>query len=103
MATVSRSAGLLGGALVLSQRETAGAPRLRLSLIDAEAPAPTGALARMAGDNASAPMLPLFEALALRQDAKIMLKAGPGRGLQVEVMHMENAHMRNVHTEGVHA
>jgi len=97
MASVSLSAGLLGGALVLSQRERAVAPRLRLSLVDADAPTPTGALTRMAGDNASAPMLPLFETLALHQDAQIMLKAGPGRALQVEVMHVESMHMESAH------
>ena len=69
---------------------------------------PSGALARMAGDNASAPMLPLFEMLALQQDARIMLKAGPGRALQVEVMHaesvhVESMHMGNLHTESRHA
>lgn len=103
LASVSRSAGLLGGALVLSQREFTGAPRLRLSLVDADAPVPNGALARLAGDNASAPMLPVFEMLALQQDARVMLKAGPGRALQVEIMHMENIHTESVHTESRHA
>ena len=97
LASVSPSSGLLGGALVLSQRERTDTPRLRLSLVDADAPMPSGALARMAGDNASAPMLPLFEMLALQQDARIMLKAGPGRALQVEVMHAEGMHMESVH------
>ena len=92
LAAVSPSAGLLGGALVLSQRARAGAPRLRLALLDAEAPAPVGVLARLAGDNASAPMLPVFEALALQQQASILLKAGPGRALQVDIMPMEGTH-----------
>lgn len=98
LATMSHSVGLLGGALVLSQQERPGAPRLRLSFVDAEAPTADGALARIAGGNASAPMLPLFEALALQEDASIMLKAGPGRALQVEVMSMVS-----VHTESAHA
>lgn len=103
LASASLSSGLLGGALVLSQRERAGAPRLRLSLVDADAPVPNGALARMAGGNASAPMLPVFETLALQQDARIMLKAGPGRVLQVEIMHMEATQMEAMPMGSMHA
>ena len=68
LASVSRSDGLLGGALVLSRHAREGAPRLRVELVDARRAEPRrGALARLAGGNAMAPMLPLFEALAERR------------------------------------
>ena len=84
LAAVSRSAGLLGGALVLSSAPRMGAPRLRFTLVDADAPVPAGALARVAGGNAMAPMLPLFQALASGDDLAF-LHAGPGRVLRVEI------------------
>ena len=84
LAAVSRSVGLLGGALVLSGSPRAGAPQLRCTLVDADAPPPSGALARVAGGNAMAPMLPLFQALASRDDLA-WLHAGPGRALRVEI------------------
>ena len=40
----------------------------------------------LAAGNAMAPMLPLFDALALGDDAAL-LKAGPGRVLRVEIAH----------------
>jgi len=88
---IDPSDGLLGGALVLSRpRQTEalrpGAQRLRGTLVDAEVPPPSGALAGLAGGNAMAPMLPLFEALA-RGDHLALLQAGPGRGLRLELSH----------------
>jgi hypothetical protein len=88
LAAVSRSSGLLGAALVLARpREDdrqAGRRRLDARLLDADAPAPTGRLADIAGSNAMAPMLPLFTALACG-DHRACLHAGPGRALQVDI------------------
>ena len=86
LAAVSRSEGTLGGALVLSRAGHNGKPRLRVTLVDGEVPPARGALARKAAGNAMAPMLPLFDALALGDDAAL-LKAGPGRVLRVEIAH----------------
>jgi hypothetical protein len=86
LAQVSCSEGLLGGALVLSQRATG--PRLALSLRDGE-PGDgdgDGALLQRAPNNAMRPMLPLFESLATRA-SHCTLKAGPGRVLDVEILH----------------
>ena len=85
LAQVSRSTGLLGGALVLSNGTGSGQRALRCSLVDADAAAPEGALARTAGGNAMAPMLPLFQALASGHDLA-WLHAGPGRALRVEIV-----------------
>lgn len=84
LAHVSSSAGLLGGALVLARDPRPGVPRLRLRLDDGT-PDAAPALSRHAGDNAMAPMLPLFEALALGRPSTRLL-AGPGRVLQVEMI-----------------
>ncbi|WP_133479787.1 beta-ketoacyl synthase chain length factor [Cognatilysobacter segetis] len=81
---VSPSQGLLGGALVLSRRD--GGPRLSLSLRDGEAGEVEGALLQCAPQNAMRPMLPLFEALAACSP-RCTLKAGPGRVLDVEILH----------------
>src|SRR5690606_35341200 len=82
LATQARSAGLLGGALLLS-REGEGRA-LSATLADGEAPAGDGVLARHAAANAMAPMLPLFDALASgRRD--VALAAGAGRVLCMEV------------------
>jgi hypothetical protein len=80
------STGLLGGALVLAQPRSSHAPgpRLRATLVDADAPPPRGALAGVAGGNAMAPMLPLFQALAAGNDL-LSLHAGPRRSLRVEI------------------
>ena len=80
---VSPSAGLLGGALVLSH--TGVGPRLRLELRDGE-PDAAGALGVHAAANAMAPMLPLFDALAAGH-AGCRLRAGPGRILHVDIAH----------------
>lgn len=82
LAKVSRSAGLLGGALLLSATPRAESPLLRVELADGE-PAPAqGPLARHAADNAMAPMLPLFDALAGKA-GHVTLRAGAGRILRV--------------------
>ena len=86
LAQVSRSSGLLGGALVLSQPPLAGRPRIRCTLRDAQAPPVDGRLAALSGGNAMAPMLPLFTALASGDDL-VCLHAGPGRALRVEISH----------------
>ncbi len=86
LAKVSRSVGLLGGALVLSRGDgppAARRGRLRCTLVDGNAPVPKGPLARIAGGNAMAPMLPLFQALASGDDLAC-LHAGLGRALRVE-------------------
>ena len=86
MRSVNDCRGLLGGALVLSRRPRANAPRLRATLVDAPAPPPTGALARLAAGNAMAQMLPLFDALARGGDLAL-LHAGRGRALRLELSH----------------
>ena len=83
LAQVSRSEGLLGGALVLVAQPQPGMPRLRVQLQAAESetsPSP-GKLARLAAGNA---MLPLFEALAVRAPAADLI-AGPGMNLRMEI------------------
>jgi hypothetical protein len=85
LAQVSPSTGLLGGALVLANEGGTGRRRLRCSLVDADAPAPDGPLAQVAGGNAMAPMLALFQALASGDDLAC-LHAGHGRALRVEIM-----------------
>ena len=80
------SHGLLGGALVLARPSRADRPRLRATLVDGDAPSPQGPLADLAGDNAMAPMLPLFQALAAGEDL-LGLHAGPRRTLRVEIAH----------------
>ena len=86
---MSNSRGLLGGALVLSARSESargGGAHLRATLVDGEAPQGSGALAQQAAGNAMAPMLPLFDALAIGADLAL-LKAGPKRILRVELAH----------------
>ena len=79
---VTPSEGLLGGALVLAPA-TRGVPRLVPRLEEGEAPpAPAG----VADGNAMAPMLALFEALALG-GATACLPAGRGRRLHLELAH----------------
>ena len=84
--SVNTGKGLLGAALVLSRQPRAHAPRLRATLVDAHAPPPAGALARLAAGNAMVPMLSLFEAVAQRGDF-VLLPAGPGRALRLELSH----------------
>lgn len=84
LGTIWNSRGLLGGALVLSRQPRPGAPRLRATLADGEPALAAGPLATLAGGNAMAPMLPLFDALATAADS-VILKAGPARVLRVEL------------------
>ena len=93
LGAISQSAGLLGGALVLSAdgdeadgRESHGGARLRATLVDGDAPGGNGTLSRLSGANAMAPMLPLFDALAIGGDLAL-LHAGHGRTLRVELAH----------------
>jgi hypothetical protein len=83
-ASLWASAGLLGGALVLT---CAGpGPLLTATLQDGDAPAATGPLAALGAGNAMAPMLPLFDALAVHGPEAI-LHAAPGRVLRVRLQH----------------
>ena len=83
LATVTRSEGLLGAALVLA-RDGDGL-RLHAHLRDGDAPAAsTEPLGRHAARNAMAPMLPLFDALAAG-GAQAHLHAGPGRVLALDI------------------
>jgi len=84
LGTVTRSEGLLGAALVLT-RDGSG-PRLSSRLEDGDAPTGTGPLATRARDNAMAPMLPLFDALAAG-DSTVALHAGPHRRLRLDIAH----------------
>jgi hypothetical protein len=84
---IARSAGLLGAALVLSRAKKTDAPRIVVELTrDEEASTSADRLSRIAGDNAMAPMLPLFEALA-DQASDVRLFAGQGRALKVGIVH----------------
>ncbi|MDQ3510191.1 MAG: beta-ketoacyl synthase chain length factor [Pseudomonadota bacterium] len=90
---VSRSEGLLGAAFVLSKIPKPGQSGLLLSLEDGECPLPDTALARYAARNASAPMLPLLDALATGGNGAV-IKAGPGRLLRVQLQaSTESAHV----------
>ncbi|MGH8085791.1 MAG: beta-ketoacyl synthase chain length factor [Lysobacter sp.] len=91
LAAVSRSEGLLGGALMLSQAPHAHGPRLRVEFDDGEVEPATGALAQRAAANAMAPMLPLFDALAAGH-SQVGLKSGPGRRLRITIDSAERAH-----------
>jgi hypothetical protein len=82
LATVTRSDGLLGAALVLGRR--GDGPRLSMALHAGTVQSAQGALARHAPRNAMAQMLPLFDALATG-GALAQLDAGPGRVLSVEI------------------
>ena len=86
LSQISRSEGLLGGALLLVADPQPGMPRLRASIQEAADSAVDndGALARLAAGNAMQPMLPLFEALGLlRPHAAIT--AGSGKILGMEI------------------
>ncbi|MGJ4730775.1 beta-ketoacyl synthase chain length factor, partial [Luteimonas sp. SDU101] len=84
LGTVTRSEGLLGGALVLVR--DGNGPRLSARLEDGDAGEGPGPLARHARANAMAPMLPLFDALASGDD-HVALHAGPGRRLRLDIGH----------------
>ena len=89
MATVTASRGLFGVALVLGpDAGRAGVPRLALRFGSAAGRAPSGAReanAALVAGNALAAALPLFEALALAQPARVALDAGPASLLEVEL------------------
>ncbi|NUO74540.1 MAG: hypothetical protein HOQ32_00855, partial [Lysobacter sp.] len=85
LSTVTVSAGLLGGALVLSRTPRPGAVRLSAQLHDGIADA-GGVLTARAQGNAMAPMLPLFDVLA-EGGAQVRLNAGAGRVLALELTH----------------
>lgn len=83
---ISRSEGLLGGALLLVAEPQPGMARLRASIqegvdisIDTH-----GALSRLAAGNAMLPMLPLFEALGLLRP-HTAITAGSGKILGMEI------------------
>ena len=86
LAEVSRSQGLLGGALLLVADPRPGMPRLRASIGEATdlAVENDGALSRLAAGNAMQPMLPLFEALALSRP-HAAITAGSGKILGMEI------------------
>jgi len=86
LGAVSRSDGLLGGALLLVAEPQPGMPRLRASIQDAkDDPVENdGALARLAAGNAMLPMLPLFEALGLAR-TQASITAGSGKKLEMEI------------------
>jgi hypothetical protein len=86
LAAISRSEGLLGGALVLLADPRSAAISLRATPVSTPAPVADGTLARRCAGNAMRPMLALFDALALGGDGA-MLHAGPGRALRVECAH----------------
>jgi hypothetical protein len=86
LSPISRSTGLLGGALVLSRKAKADAPRIEVRLQPGDASTEAPRLSGVAGANAMAPMLPLFEALA-GAPGDVRLFAGDGRTLQVEIAH----------------
>lgn len=85
LGAMTPSEGLLGGALVLSRGE--GGLRLRAGPCDGAPGAGDGPLAKRCGGNAMAPMLPLFDALAAGGGGAVLLDAGPGRALRVELAH----------------
>ena len=89
LARVSPSEHVLGGALVLSRTPRADAPRIHLVLADGDAAsASTGPLATRLAANAMAPMLSVFDALAIGA-ASTTLLAGSGRLLRVVLEHAD--------------
>jgi hypothetical protein len=80
---VTRSAGLLGAAFVLSRAQRAGAASLQVEACGPGTPAAAaGPLARLLAGNAMAPMLPLAQALATG-DTGVALPAGAGQVLRL--------------------
>lgn len=82
---VSRSDGLLAAALVLAHAGAGEGPRLQVSRERGEVPAADGPLSARHAGNAMAPMLPLIEQLARGDAGTVLLHAGPGWVLRVEV------------------
>ncbi|MET0582714.1 MAG: beta-ketoacyl synthase chain length factor [Pseudoxanthomonas sp.] len=83
---VSRSQGLLGGALLLVADPQPGMARLRARLQDAAEPRleNEGPLSHLAAGNAMLPMLPLFEALG-QLHTHAAITAGSGKMLAMEI------------------
>ncbi|MBW8823444.1 MAG: beta-ketoacyl synthase chain length factor [Xanthomonadales bacterium] len=86
LSSVSTGTGLLGGALVLAPAGGKG-PQLSATLVDGEAGANDGPLARQATGNRMAKMLPLFDLLATGKNGNVQLDAGAGRALRLEIRH----------------
>lgn len=85
--SVHDCAGLLGGALVLARDDgREHGPLLRLHLEEGRAAPDDGPLSRRLSDSAMAPMLPLFDALAMHA-VQARLNAGADRLLAVELTH----------------
>jgi hypothetical protein len=84
LAAVSRSEGLLGGALVLSRTPRAGAISLDVTLENGAAPCESGRLGELMAANAMAPMLPLFALLADASQSARLLRSGPRQHLRLE-------------------
>ena len=91
VAGVSPSEGLLGAAVVLSRDGRPGSPRIEAQLVAMDARARSETLDSLVGGNAMAPMLPLFEALALGGDREVHLHAGAGRALRVRLTQSAHA------------
>ena len=74
--------------MLLVRDPTPGMPRLRVRLEDKPTtpPLPDGSLSAFLAGNAMAPMLPLFESLALRR-AQALIGAGNGRTLRIDIAH----------------
>jgi hypothetical protein len=88
VARISRSQGLLGAALLLVRDPLAGMPRVQVRLEEepASPTSPNGPLSLLFAGNAMAPMLPLFEALALARP-HAMIGAGNDRVLRIDIVH----------------
>ncbi len=84
LAAVSRSEGLLGGALVLSRTLRAGAISIDVTLENGDAPCEAGRLGKLMAANAMAPMLPLFALLADPTQSVCLLRSGPHQHLRLE-------------------
>ena len=84
LASISSSAGLLGGALVLAGQADDAVARLQVEFISQAAPKSSGKLTAYVGANAMAPMLPLFEALASGA-SEAWLHAGPSQSLRIHI------------------
>lgn len=83
-AAVSRSQGLLGGALVLSRTPRAEAICLDVTLESGTARCEPGRLGELMAANASSPMLPMFELLADGRQTRCQLRSGPRQHLRLE-------------------
>ncbi len=88
VARVSCSQGLLGGALLLVRDPLAGMPQLQVRLEEESITQalPDGPLSLLLAGNAMAPMLPVFESLALRR-THAMIGAGNGSALRIDLTH----------------